>query len=253
VALITVLLIVAVYLVLYEHIVNSRVTPSKLILALVGTALLVLVFYDRLASFMVNRTLWRTTGIIEYAPNANDFLPRFRDLIDDAQEDVWFAGVSFYISLPANQAYFLNALERGINVRFLIYNPLSPNVADVAAGFSQSVDELKSESEMTIRSLMALGQQAKQRRASGNLDIRLFTIVPKMRLYVIDKHSERGVTFFIPHVDHQNTPNTPGFLARNLKTGVAPAFIEGLDRVWNAAMPWDEFMKIYQPQGAAAP
>lgn len=243
IALMTVLLSIGILTFLDRKIVHQRISSAYVLIGLVAVTIVGVAFQDRLTSLLVSRALWKSTGIIDFTPNANDFLPRIRTLINEAREDIWFAGVSFYITLPNNQSYLLNALERGVNVRFLVYNPYSENLQDVARGFSQTPQELLSESELTIKNLAALSDKAQQRNARGKLEVRLFTVVPKMRLYVTDRHTERGVTFFIPHIDDRNTPNTPGFLARNLKTGVAPAFVEGLERAWNASTTWDEFLR----------
>jgi hypothetical protein len=225
--------------------IQQRLKSSTIIILGFILLLMITLFSGPFTSFLLDRTISKATGIIEYTPKANDFIPRFPKLITDAHEEVWFTGISFYISLPAYKNALLRQLENGINVRFLIYNPLSPNLDDVAAGFSQTRRELLSECDVTIQNLRTLSTDAKARNTKGRLEIRLFSTVPKMRLYVFDRHHEDGLTFFIPHVDQQNSPNAPGFLARNVATGIAPAFIDGVERVWSKSENFESFLGNY--------
>jgi len=238
-AALTLALVAAIYIVLYRDSIQRLVKSSSLLLSIVLVALALVLFRDQLTDIWIDRTLKKATGIVEYSPRANDFLPRLGNLIDKAEEEVWFTGISFYITLPANREALFKALDRGVNVRFLIYDPRSPNIAEVAAGFSQSPQELASECHVTIENLRTLAAEAKAKKTKGHLEVKLFSSIPKMRLYIFDRRKERGLTYFIPHVDQQNSPNVPGFLATNVRTGIAPAFIDGAERLWARAQSSD--------------
>jgi hypothetical protein len=78
----------------------------------------------------------------------------------------------------------------------------------------------------------------------------LFSTIPKARMYVFDRRRETGFTYFIPHIDQQNSPNLPGFLVRNIKTGIAPAYFEGIERLWNSSLTFDAFLGMYDTRPA---
>ena len=252
VAALTLWVVATLYLVIYRERIQRRVNSSTLLVGVVAIVALTIFFSRPLMSFFLDRTISKATGIIEFSPKANDFLPRLPELIEGAQEEVWFTGISFYISLPAYKDTLLKKLEEGISVRFLIYNPLSSNVDDVASGFAQTRQELLSECDVTIQNLRTLSAQAKAHNTRGQLEVRLFSSIPKMRVYVFDRHREEGLSYFIPHVDQQNSPNVPGFLAKNIKTGIAPSFIEGIERVWTRSEPFETFLIAYD-QRARSP
>lgn len=196
--------------------------------------------------------LSRATGIVEYAPHANDFLPHLDKYIAGSKEEIWFTGMSFYISLPQYRDALAAKAKAGVNVRFLIFDPLSPGAGDVAASFGQSREALLSESNMTVQNLHDLGQELEAAGAGGNFQVRLFSTIPRARIYVFDRHREEGYTFFVPHVGNLNTPLLPGFLVQNIKTGIAPAYFDGLDRAWAGAVPFDRWWTGYVAQRAAA-
>lgn len=222
----------------FDGLVKARtVVTSVLILisfGLIGSRLL--------SKFWLDRTISAATGIIDYSPKANDYLPKLPALIEGAKAEIWITGISFYITLPANRDLLLKKLGEGVNVKFLIYNPMSSNNEETAGGFGQSIEVLNNECYLTIAALRDLQEVSRKAQTKGRLEVRLFSTVPKMRLYMFDRESENGKTFFIPHVDHQNSPNVPGFLAKNIRTGIVPPFIEGAERIWNKATTFDDFL-----------
>lgn len=45
----------------------------------------------------------------------------------------------------------------------------------------------------------------------------------------------------------KNTPTLPGFLVRNIKTGIAYRYFEGIEHAWNRAVAFDDhFLAEYQ-------
>jgi len=239
----TVCVMLAIYIFIYRQTIQRKVkSPVLLVIGLFAIASGTLLS-EPLMSVFLDRTISKGTGIVEYSPKANDFLPKIPGLIKSADEEIWLTGISFYITLPAYRDELFKALERGVNVRFLIYNPYSTNLEEVANSFGQTRGELAKECEMTVEHLETLAEQAKKAGTKGALEVRLFSSIPKMRLYMFDRRREEGHTYFIPHVDQQNTPNVPGFLAKNIKTGIVPPFIDGAERVWNKSMRFEEYLE----------
>jgi hypothetical protein len=188
--------------------------------------------------------LGRATGLWEYYETANKFVEtRLGSMLDEAKDEVFIHGVSFYITLPDRKGELLGALARGVTVKFLVYDPAAPNMSETAEGFSQTPEELRSECRTTVNLLRQLREEARARKLSGDLQVRLFRTTPRMRLYVIDRRNPTGLTFFVPHVDQQNSPNLPGYLVKN-GGGVAKAFFEGLDRLWAKAIDFDAWLAV---------
>lgn len=203
-----------------------------LISTFIIVSLLAIIFREQVSAAVLSYTLSRTTGIVEYHPKANDFLPRISSYIENAKEEVWLTGISFYITLPANKDLLLKKIEEGVTVRFLVYDPSDDDLEEVAKGFSQTKEELYNECASTIVTLQSMASEVSRRNLRGNLEVRLFSTIPKTRIYIFDRKKDHGHTFFIPHIDQQNSPNLPGFLIKNIKTGIGPPYFEGVERLW---------------------
>lgn len=226
----------------YRYIVEIRMrTWLVLAIALLAAASAILMRHQ-LASFFLERSITRATGIYDYAPHANEAMPKIGKLIDGSDHNILFSGVNFYISLPQYKDRLLNRLKSGVTVRFLIFNHLSPNLGEVAAGFNQKPEELKSECEITVENLKTLMEQAKIEGATGTLEIRFFDTPPRTRMYVFDREKHEGTTFFIPHIDRQNSAQLPGFFTHNIPNGVASEYFAGVDRLWASALRWNDFL-----------
>ena len=194
------------------------------------------IFRDYFGHLLGGSGLARATGIIAYYNHAQEFLPRIKDLIKACRHEMWLVGANFYVTVPNNEESIKNALDRGVHVHFLILNPDSPNLAAIATGFKQTAQELRNECELTISGLDEIARYAAQQKSRGTLEVRLVDEAPRARLYAFDPmDSEGGRTFFVPHVDHANTPNLPGFLANHAETGVAPPFHKGMRDLWRQA------------------
>lgn len=203
-----------------------------LIASFISILLFAIIFREQISSAILSYTLSKTTGIVEYHPKANDFLPKISSHIERAKEEIWLTGMSFYITLPANKDLLLKKIEEGLSVRFLVYDPTDDDLEEVAKSFSQTKEELYSECASTIVTLQSMATEVSQRNLRGSLEVRLFSTIPKTRIYIFDRKNESGHTFFIPHVDQQNSPNLPGFLIKNVKTGIGPPYFEGVEKLW---------------------
>lgn len=245
VAAVSVAPVLCAYVIIYRDRIQNRVRVTWILVGLIAMLAIGTTFSGYLGQVVLGQTLTKATGIVEYAPRANAFLPRLHQLIRGAKDEVWFTGISFYISLPENRAELLAKLEEGVNVRFLIYSPLSKDLDQVAESFGQTREELVGELKITIENLRTLQAEAVTRKAKGELQVRLFSAVPKMRMYSFDRRSDEGLTFFIPHVDRQNSPTVPGFLAKNVPTGVVPPLLEGAERLWASSIPFDRFLQAF--------
>jgi hypothetical protein len=245
VAALTLCVVACAYVIIYRERIQSVLKSYVIIVAGLIGLLIGILCSRQLFSLLLSQTITKSTGIVEYSAKANDFLPRLREFMRNAHDEIWLTGISFYITVPANKDALMAKLDEGVSVRFLIYNPLSPNLEEVARGFNQTRGELASECEVTIQNLRGMLLEARQKRAKGSLEIRLFSNIPKARLYVFDRRSEAGYTYFIPHIDNQNSPNLPGFLVRNTRTGIAPAYFEGIERLWSQSITFESFLQNY--------
>jgi len=193
--------------------------------------------------------LLKKTGLIKYYAQSNDFLSEIDTHISQSQQEIWFYGVDFNISATQRRDLLLNKLENGIKVRYLIFNPKSTHIADLAKDFDQPENALRSELEKGLNNLLDLRKHWTERAASsahpGELDIRLFETPPHFRLYVFDPNRPRGSTYFIPYASVVSSTVLPGYLLENVDTGVYKAYFNSIRKSWTTATTLDEYLKSH--------
>ena len=247
-AILSIFALSSLYVIIYRNAIERVLRSYMLILLILMVSAALLIYKDHVGSLNFNESFTKSTGIVEFSPRANDFLPRLGYYMSNSHEEIWLTGMSFYITLPQHKDLILKKLHEGVDVRFLVYNPLSPNLEEVANGYSQTKEELFSECEVTIQNLRSILNEWKQPKSSAKFEVRLFSSIPQTRIYVFDRRRETGFTYFIPHVDRQNSPNLPGFLVKNVKTGIAQPYFEGIERLWNNSTQFEDWLKTYDAQ-----
>jgi len=213
----------------YRRAINSYVPASLLMALLIGLAA---VFF-----FNYQNILLKDTGLIEYYPHSNDFLGSIEGPIRQAQEDIWFYGTDFNISAGDRRPLLLNKLASGLRLNYLIFDPHSSHLEDLAADFDQSPAELRAECEKGLADLLQLRKEwqdkSKSSRSPGEVNVRVFETHPHARFYVFDSGRTQGRTFFVPYVNGVNSPGVPGFLLANVKDGVFRAYFSSILKMWN--------------------
>ncbi len=121
----------------YRRFIN-RHFPSTILTALLVA--LATVFF-----FNYKNILLKDTGLIRYYKHSNDFLAVVDSEIENSREEVWFFGTNFNVTAGQRRDLLLRKLGQGVKVKFLIFNPRSPHLEDLARDFSQSPEELKAE------------------------------------------------------------------------------------------------------------
>ena len=185
----------------------------------------------------------RVAGTVEYHKRANDFLPRVATFIAEAKKEIWLAGVNFYSTAPEHKCLFVERLRQGVNVRFLILDPTSPYRREVAKGFSNSDELLKTQCDSTVAALREIYDKWKHERLRGQLEIRLFARAPNIRFYFFDRGCETGFTYLVPHLDGLDSPNLPGFLAENVEDGIAPTYADRMQGLWEKATRYEDWLR----------
>jgi hypothetical protein len=212
----------------YRRALNRSVPASLLMALLIGLAA---VFF-----FNYQNILLKDTGLIEYYPHSNDFLGSIDGPIRQAQEDIWFYGTDFSISAGDRRNLLLDKLASGLRLNYLIFDPRSSHLEDLASDFDQSPAELRAECEKGLESLLQLRKEWQDRSKSshspGEVNVRIFETHPHARFYVFDSGRTHGRTFFVPYVNGVNSPDVPGFLLANVKNGVFRAYFSSILKMW---------------------
>ena len=171
--------------------------------------------------------------IVESHQRANAFLPRIAELIEESQEEIWFVGVNFYVTVPEHKNLLIEKLRQGVNIRFLIFDVLGVYLPEVARSFDGSYELLKSQCVGTVEALKEIHAAWQCQNLPGRLEIRLSIAAPGIRFYFFDRRRETAFTYFVPHVELQDSPNLPGFLAKNVKNSIVSTYVASAQKLWD--------------------
>lgn len=203
----------------------------------VGVSLVGLLVYY----FTYENILIKDTGLTRYYRASNDYLGDMLGTdIAAANDTIWFFGINFHISAEDKREAILGALKRGLNVRYLVVNPDSPQMAQIAYDFDSDPKNLADECRAGIRDLEFLQSRWEKSKLNektpGELEIRLFDSTPRMRAYFFDP-GPNGKAYVVPYINRVNSPDSPGFLFGNFEAGVAKTYFYGVSKVWQSAQP----------------
>ena len=88
-------------------------------------------------SFISTNNTKEEHSISEVIDKSNDYLPQIKSLIKESTDEVWFMAISFHISGMDFRTVVLDALDRGVNVRYLQINPDNDSLIQQIANYSR--------------------------------------------------------------------------------------------------------------------
>ena len=177
------------------------------------------------------------TGV-DYVPNSNDFLPEIPKLLQSTEENVWFFGTNFHISASDREKDIIKALERGVQVRFLILDPESPDYyyKQMESDFGQNAETIKSECISGLSKILDIKEKwdnsPLKGRSLGEIEVRTYKHYPWARMYLFDSNLDDGTIYYVPYLSGLNSPAVPGFLLENSSGIITQRYQEAIIEIW---------------------
>lgn len=192
--------------------------------------------------FTYENILLKDTGLSRYYKASNDFLGEdLGERIEGSADEIWFFGASFHISADDQNRRLLAALNRGVDVHYLILDPSSDRMDAIARDFDSTEENLRTDCEATMSDLNDIfrewNQVKKSARNPGRLQVRLFRSTPRFRGYFFDP-GESGQAYLVPYINRIASPDSPAFLFENCSSGVAQHFYAGMKRLWEDSLDY---------------
>jgi hypothetical protein len=216
---------------IYRRYLNQKLPSSLLTALLVGLATAFFLNYQNI--------LLKDTGLIKWYKHSNDYLSEVDREIQSSKQEIWFFGTNFNISAGERRDSLLKQLASGLKIRFLIFDPQSAHLNDLAADFDQNPKELKAECDKGLESLLELQRRWDAMKSRGptpgELEIKIFNTHPHARLYVFDPQRSQGRTYFVPYVNELNSPESPGYLLENSQSGIFSSYYGGIRKLWTVS------------------
>jgi uncharacterized membrane protein YobD (UPF0266 family) len=226
---------------IYRQFINRYIPSSLLTALLVGLGVVFFLNYQHI--------LIKKTGLVRYYKQSNDYLAEIDKQINRTQQEIWFVGLDFNISATQRRDLLLSKLENGVKIRYLVFNPRSNRVGDLAKDFDQSESALRTESEKGLQNLLDLRKHWLEKSSAsahpGEIEIRMFEASPHFRLYVFDPGQSNGRTYLVPYANTVSSTILPGYLLENIDTGMYKPYFDSVRKLWTNSVTLDDFLKSH--------
>ena len=211
------------------------------------------VFFLTLYYFTYENILLKDTGLQRYYKLSNDYLgDALSQHIKEARGEIWFFGTNFHISAEDKRALLLEKLDKGVHIRYLVFDPFSKHLQRLADDFDSDPENAQNESILGLRDIAFMmgkwNKLKKDSRNPGMLEVRLYETTPRMRAYIFDPTSPGGKVYIVPYINKVNSPESPGFLFKTLDSSVADVYVRGVRKLWDESRPLtdSEISKLIQ-------
>jgi hypothetical protein len=177
-------------------------------------------------------------GLLKIFFRSNDFLStgdayQLPSILLNAKQDAWFVGTTFYISIGQYRDLFLRKLAEGVDINFLILNPESDALRYMALLLGVTDKELLLDCMSGIRVMDRTLEDARSRKTTGSLTIKLIDEPFQTRFYLVDPKTDGGYVYLVPQVNGTNSQTVPGFLLRS-SSEYCSRYLDGIEERWNS-------------------
>lgn len=192
-------------------------------------------------------SLVKKTGLAGYYDRANDFLAaELTQRLRGAKEEVIFFGSSFQISAADARKELLSRLRQGVKIRYLILDPYSTAIDEIAKDFNISTSEMRSIASSSLRSILLLKKEWDEVERStatpGELQVKVFSARPTMRAYVFDGNRASSESYIVPYINRVNAPDSPGYIFKS-KSDAFSKYYASITQIWRDAEPLEELLR----------
>ncbi|MGD0609042.1 MAG: nucleotide-binding protein [Streptosporangiaceae bacterium] len=174
-------------------------------------------------------------GLLCCYTNATEAQAAIGKAIAVSRSEMFFMGINFSYTPVLNDAEFKEKVECGVNVNFMVLNPMTRILGYVARGAAMSEERLRAENKLDLKTIVDLQRYADLRHrelpTAGKIAIRLFDAIPLGRAYVFD--GPDGESFFVPYASRGPVRPLPVYHCAN-SGRVAKRYINGMKELWES-------------------
>jgi 8-oxo-dGTP pyrophosphatase MutT (NUDIX family) len=151
-------------------------------------------------------------------------------------DDLLIGGVALGFAAQRHRQQLQDQLDRGSKMRFLLLNPDSPDVANIATMIEISPDQIRNDILATLRNLEHLIQRSKQTNI-GSIEVRLMTHEPSFSFTISNSKTKDGVIRASLRVYGYSSSTRPNWILRP-NDNWFHLFVESCESLWVASLPW---------------
>ena len=198
--------------------------------------------------FRADKDVLLDPGLMRCYTNATEAQAAIGRAIAVSQSEMFLAAINFSYTPILNIAEFQDKIERGVNIRFMVLNPMTQILGYIARGIAMSEEHLRTDNKLHLKTIIDLQLYADSLRreltTAGEVAIRLFDAIPRGRGYVFD--GLEGESFFVPYASRGPTRPLPVYHCTN-SGKVARRYISGMEELWESddAISVEVFLERY--------
>lgn len=166
-----------------------------------------------------------------------DFQGEIDDLIEKTKNEIYFVGLNFHISAADRFDLLVSSVMRGVHVRYIILDPQSQYLKEIAKGEDMGEDKLRQECLEGLDTLLYLSKKSNfYSNNGGSVEIRTLRWPPTYRAYSFDPGSPSGRTVLVPYLQGVKSPKAPAILINNDPgSAMFAPFYQSISALWNSA------------------
>jgi hypothetical protein len=229
-----------------------RLGLSLIVIGFIGIVALMLLITPLSLILHIDPTVFITSWVKGAKAGLVDFEPKIERLYDDrialldkAQKELLFVGVTLYRSPQETRRSIIEALNRGVKVRLLVADPYGSWYKANASMFGSSEEELREETLATIRGYARILAEMPSTPSYNQapLELRLVNRVFPNAFYFYDPDSSNGHLIMVARSFDINSPEMPGFHFAKIAGGVLDTYFQSCKELWDKATPYENWKK----------
>jgi hypothetical protein len=178
----------------------------------------------------------------------HEFILMFLDYAKQASTDITLAAVDFYITASIGRKIFLDGLNRGVRVRFLVFDFVHGDAIHVAHMVGRSTDVLYAFGNDTVEGLLWLREEARRAGVDRNFEVRLLDRDLQGRWYLIDTlntcaQAAKPYGFTAPRASAKSMNASGGF---EVKPEIVNGYAKEVDALWKDARVLEDWLPDYE-------
>lgn len=203
--------------------------------------------------FTSRESIKNVKGIKTYQ-QSSQFQNDFENFLKSTKNDVSILCTSTISHLPTKQIQIIEKLKNGVNIRYIVLDPLSPTMPWVAKDFGLPLERLEAENKTSLYALINLRNEWEKIKngspVPGHLEIRLLDGQLHTRMYVFDRTSSNGSTILVPYMNQHGSMTLPAF---NFSNGTYSTLLSeywaSFEKIWNNSTDLQQFLNLHPEFG----
>ncbi len=175
-------------------------------------------------------------GLVDYAPNSEEFSDDRVRFLKDAETEVLLIGTVLYRTPKEARGAIVDAVKRGVKVYLLVADPDGAHYPANASFFRDSTAELKKEFEATIAGYLTIRADLQPHGVlPGEFELRIVDRVFPSAMYFYDAQTPKGKLVLVARDFDKNAPEMPAFLFQTTAGGPVTRYYQSAKELWNTA------------------